>query len=338
MSCRRAFEIDLVEFLAAPARADFAAFRAHYPTCAECATEVRAWTDVVALLRESAPFGNGAHPEPALLLRYEEDPQGLDRAARADVERHLASCPTCRDELRALRAFPLEALAPGPVPARRATRWLPRLRGVVLHPAFAYALVAVLLWPAGLGLLRDEPVQPMVARERAAAEFAAPEVREEALAAKRDVVGAARSPAVVGAEPTTYAPESSPLAKAVQETPPPHETAPEPPADLVKAYLERRMEEGERAASRTLAAAPPPEPELRVAIPVSLRAANEIEVLLRSADGMRELRERVRAPVPSPFGFRLPRDWPRQQSYEVEVRDLDPARAREPGHRIEVSP
>ena len=56
MSCRKAFDIDLAGFLEEPRTQQFDAFRAHYPRCAACASEVRAWTELHEQL------GRGRHP------------------------------------------------------------------------------------------------------------------------------------------------------------------------------------------------------------------------------------------------------------------------------------
>jgi hypothetical protein len=73
-----------------------------------------------------------------------------------------------------------------------------------------------------------------------------------------------------------------------------------------------------------------------VAIPEALRDADEIEVRVRDARGLRELRERVRAPQHSPLSIRLPLDWPAQPRYSVELRELGEAGAREPAFRFDV--
>ena len=165
MSCRRAFELDLAEFVADPRASEFVAFLEHYPACAECSAEVRAWTELEAQLRGE---GASAHPDEATLLRFEQSPGSLGAAERSRVESHLATCHSCADELAALRAFDFAALAPGPAPAVEApgsplAGLLGRLRGLVLHPAFAYAIALALLYPTArwvlldLGSIREPP-------------------------------------------------------------------------------------------------------------------------------------------------------------------------------------
>lgn len=177
MSCRRAYELDLTAFLEDPRDAAWDDFRAHYPRCPECAPEVAAWTSLHAALASR-------HPEPAELLQWSDDPQALDGAARQRVARHVERCATCRDELRALAAFalpvPVAAAAPvappaapdhhptaaraggrhaerrsgsrhgtAPGGAARADAGRPREAGlarrVLWHPAFAYAVLAVVI-------------------------------------------------------------------------------------------------------------------------------------------------------------------------------------------------
>ena len=81
MACERSQDLDLSAFLAAPRDEEFEDFRHHYPRCAECAAEVRAWTELHEAL---AP----AHPDPERLAGY----QALPPAERALLDRHLAGC------------------------------------------------------------------------------------------------------------------------------------------------------------------------------------------------------------------------------------------------------
>ncbi len=149
MSCRRSLEIELPEFLAEPGAAAFDEFREHYPRCAECAAEVRAWTELDAQLAAGGGGVGAAHPDPEQLARYEALPAG----ERAGLEHHLAGCPSCREELRQLRAFSPERLAEQVrAPLRegrgRTRRALGSLGRLVWHPAFAYAIAGLLLFPA----------------------------------------------------------------------------------------------------------------------------------------------------------------------------------------------
>ena len=175
MSCRRAFDVDLADFVAGSTRPEWAEFRAHYARCAECSAEVRAWTELHLLLQPP-----GTHPAEAVLLRFETEPGRLPAAERRAVEEHLARCPSCRDELAALRRFdftalePKAAVAPAPRPS-----FAERIGRLVLHPAFAYALVLLLLYPALEGRLPEVARQDRKAAvDRPAAESApAEEVR-----------------------------------------------------------------------------------------------------------------------------------------------------------------
>ena len=149
MSCRRAFEIDLAGFLAEPRAEGFAGFRDHYPRCRECSAEVHAWTELDRQLRTRAGSG-AAHPSASLLARYDESPRALDPAERVGVVRHLAQCPACRDELRALAAFAPDRVTSAPVGSfgRRLRERLAPLGRVAWHPGFAYALLALILLPS----------------------------------------------------------------------------------------------------------------------------------------------------------------------------------------------
>jgi hypothetical protein len=154
MACQRSREIDLPAFLAAPRDPEFDAFRLHYPRCAECAAEVRAWTELHEAL--AAP-----HPEPEQLARY----AALAPQERAAVERHVAGCPSCREELAQLAGFePARLAAPAPTPAREGgglRAWLAGLGRIFWHPAFAYALLLLMAVPFAQQLARERAERPL---------------------------------------------------------------------------------------------------------------------------------------------------------------------------------
>jgi hypothetical protein len=155
VSCRRAFEHDLPGFLADPRAAEHAEFRDHYPRCAECAAEVRAWTELAVALGAAA----GAHPEPERLLRFADAREVLPRDERAALEAHLAGCAACRDELAALARFEPGALLAPARGDRAEGGLLAALRRALWHPAFAYALLLVLAVPAVYTLMRRDAVE-----------------------------------------------------------------------------------------------------------------------------------------------------------------------------------
>jgi hypothetical protein len=200
MKCTRAFAADLLAVLRG--ESGDVEFLAHYPTCADCAAELRVWGELDGLLRAGAPVG-GAHPEPEALLAYVDAPATLAASARDGIARHLAGCRSCSDEIGSLRRFdPARGVGAAPVAkpitvaARTAASPRPATRGrlarVLWHPGFAYALLALLLVP----VVRDQirkiavPARVMDARqkERVAASPAlavarpAPETQPEAAA------------------------------------------------------------------------------------------------------------------------------------------------------------
>jgi hypothetical protein len=151
LSCTRALEIDLPEFLADSSGEEFAGFREHYPTCAACAAEIRAWTELHLQLGR-ARGAESAHPAEELLLRFEERPDGLRTSERLAIEAHLETCRSCREELRTLGRFDASALpAPGregvPKRGQRLYKIFGDVGRILAHPAFAYALVLILIYP-----------------------------------------------------------------------------------------------------------------------------------------------------------------------------------------------
>jgi hypothetical protein len=154
MACQRSREIDLPAFLAAPRGEEFGEFRLHYPRCPECAAEVRAWTELHVALAAS-------HPEPEQLARY----AALAPRERAAVDRHLAGCPSCREELAQLADFdPARLAVPAARPDREGGRlraWLAGLGRILWHPAFAYALLLLMAVPFAQQLARERAARPL---------------------------------------------------------------------------------------------------------------------------------------------------------------------------------
>ena len=193
MKCPKAFELDLADFVVDPSSEAWAAFRAHYPECEDCAAEVAIWDEMQAFLRSGGPGATTAHPPKELLLRYEEQRATLSAIEAAMLGKHLATCRTCPDELAALRTFDFSVVRRQPAP--RAQPWwalglelVSRIRPVVMHPAFAYALVLMLLFPAVIQLrlagrsqltakiALESPREPTVARQRITTDGDRPEV------------------------------------------------------------------------------------------------------------------------------------------------------------------
>ncbi|MFQ5697661.1 MAG: hypothetical protein ACE5IL_05170 [Myxococcota bacterium] len=315
MSCRRAFELDPVEFLADPRSREFGDFVDHYPRCPECSAEVRAWTELQVGLADAGQ----AHPEPATLLQLQRHPESLGET-RARVAAHVAHCRTCSEELEALRRFESQ---PRPVAVSSRRRGslraaLSRLRGLVLHPAFAYALVLLLLVPA----LRDrgfvpvgEPklappeapaAQPSEVRGNAAARR--PPQRERSLAPPRAVRPPSPSGTLGRVEADTRAAAPRPEAE-------PHMAEGAPLRGLAGAAARP-------AKARSLAPRfDPASGSLEVRLPAALDPGTPLWVRVTSEDGQRELRERrTLAAQESALRVELPRAWQRPGSYRVELR------------------
>jgi hypothetical protein len=316
MTCRRAFELDLPGFLADPRAPGFADFRDHYPRCAACAAEVRAWTELAARLAGAA----SAHPEPERLLRFADARGSLSAAERAALEAHLARCAACRDELAALADFEPAALAAPP--ARGGAGLADALAGLqrlLWQPALAWAVALLLALPAVYTLVRPgarapEPVLAPAEKleEQRAQTPAAPPVPRAADAASAEASrpAAATRPAPVA----KVAREAAPAEHEAPPAPPPVTQAPDelavaqaPAAEPSAAALDAREPRADAFAARDRedagalaaaeAAAPPPlhfEPRaggvavLRVPVPSD---AGDVVVRLVAPDG-RSLEQR----------------------------------------------
>ena len=340
MSCRRAFDVDLADFVASSARPEWAEFRAHYARCAECSAEVRAWTELHLLLQPPA-----AHPAEELLLRFETERDRLPAAERRLVEEHLARCPSCKDELAALRRFDFASLE-ARAAASPAVSFAAFLRRLVLHPAFAYAIVLLLLYPALEGRLPSRGQQ--AAREDRQAVADRPAGKS---------APAARQPEREPSAPANLArSENDVLMRARKETPTPAlggrlqaggEGGAERAERLAdeKARIESELLEKAERSSETRAATPEPAGwkalalsapgapadvgardlgtglVLMLTLPDAARSG-AVEVRVLDARGEREMRERF-ARAGERVAMRLPAAWLTPGTYTAELRRLD---------------
>jgi len=329
MSCRRAFDLDLADFVASSARPEWAEFRAHYARCAECSAEVRAWTELHLLLQPPV-----AHPAEELLLRFETEPGRLPAAERRAVEEHLAHCVSCNDELAALRRFDFTALEPkaaaSPAPSFGAL-----LRRLVLHPAFAYAIVLLLLYPALEGRLSPlarqavredrtpaiagladksvpaEEVRRKPAEPAAPANLARSEDAMYARARKETEAGSGRAAGERDVESTTGAASLEKAERLYGKL----DAAAEPAGWKTLALSRARAPID--VAARELGAGL----VLTVPVPAAARSGT-IEVRVLAADGAREMRERF-AGAAERVAMRLPAVWLAPGTYTAGLWRLD---------------
>jgi hypothetical protein len=315
MTCRRSLEIELSDFLAAPRAPAFDSFRQHYPRCAECSAEVRAWTQLHARLSPE-------HPDPERLARYAR----LAPGDRAEVDGHLAGCPSCREELRQLEAFAPERLASD---TPRQAGWRAGLAGLgrlAWSPAFAYALLVLALAPGVYRGLRGAP--DLVEGARLEKRAVAPASRDLAAGAASEPspVPAAEAPVEERARVPRAADEiEAPAAFAARQQPPLVARAERPAPALSAGGREPASVVRLRVGEHREMAAPGGEwTELRLALPPGIAGA---EVRLVEAGGARELRQRVaaepadaRADAPGTAMLRVPSAWLEPGLYSLELR------------------
>ncbi len=331
MSCRRAFEVDLAQLLHGGSGPEWTAFRDHYPHCAACASEVRAWTEVHLALAERPD----AHPAPERLLALAERTARMPAAERTALETHVAACRTCRDEVSTLRSLDLGGLLATPtprgwndVPDSGLPGWFRTLQQLFRRPAFAYALVLLVLAPLVYTRLGG----------RSAVEDTFSEQRRSASPplAARDL----------GDRPNTQEFDAAHLERAPVPTPPAEDERlrgvakmkPAQPAVRAEAPAEAFSDVGRSANLPALAAAgPDPQPvrlapdrevsiarapagrDLLLEVPVPAAVTADVELRLVSADGLRELRERL-TPRDGVARLRVPAAWLVAGAYRVELR------------------
>ena len=349
MACERSQDLDLFAFLAAPRDQEFADFRHHYPRCAECAAELRAWTELHEALA-------AAHPDPERLAHYD----ALPPAERASLDRHLAGCPGCREELAQLASFdPARLTAPAPTPEPRRS-WLAGLGRIVWSPAFAYGVAVLLIIPLVQRLPSEDAQAPLAeqvfsrsvesvdadvrleeskkdevaklgvgqlkarsANVPAPVPAAAPARKQPAPQAPREVAeqifadeaGAAEQ-AVVAELEADVADNKAPVLRLRGSSSSLREAAPNAFAAPMDAFATSNVV---RLESYRTARVPIPDSPLRISVPLSPEMeSGEAWLRVVSADGRRELRERVEVPARGRVEIRVPSDWLIPGSYRVE--------------------
>jgi len=335
MSCRRAFDVDLADFVASSARPEWAEFRAHYARCAGCSAEVRAWTELHLLLQPPA-----AHPAEELLLRFETERDRLPAAERRAVQEHLAHCVSCNDELAALRRFDFTALEPkaaaSPALARRPS-FAERLRRLVLHPAFAYAIVLLLLYPAFEGRL-SPPARQAVREDRTPAIAGLADKSVPAEEVRRKPAEPAAPASVARSEDTRYARAEAPALRRSARAGVERDVEATTGADTAALEKAERLygkldAAAEPAGWKALALSGPGAPAdvaardlgtglvLTLTVPDAARSG-DVEVRVLDAHGGREMRERF-AGATERIAMRLPAAWLTPGTYTAELRRLD---------------
>jgi hypothetical protein len=238
MSCDRARSLDLAAFVVEPSSDEFASFREHYPTCAECSLEVERWTRLEARLR-AAGDAPDPHPPADALLALERRPESLSQEERGALAAHVEACAACRSELRALRRAGLPRAPTSPALARSAPRGVrrpplsSRRRSRIVFFAAAAALLALLSVAALLlreGVLEGAAREPApVARTERAPSTPAPMRAEEPAPIAREEPSGSEAPIVEPAPaPPAPTPTAEPARRLATSEPPAHPVEPRP--------------------------------------------------------------------------------------------------------------
>ncbi|HEY2386801.1 MAG TPA: hypothetical protein VGK30_07545 [Candidatus Binatia bacterium] len=357
MSCHRAFDIDIVAFVGGAQATEWTDFRAHYRGCADCAAEVRAWTELHEALHAGGAAGS-AHPAPERLAAYAEAAHGLAVAEREAIEAHLGGCRPCTDELTTLRRFDFAALtraAARPAALQRAAgmaRGGERARRgpvarLVRHPAFAYAVVLLFLVPVALSerhLLSTPPARSLTneTAKRETAKQDAPVDVDRLEGALHDLSPRANDAAAPAAPPAERAPGAAqaPPAAArrmpsaggearIAAAPPPAAAKAAPAAGAASVAAAR--ERDDRAGAAALALRADADVEVRAGavvgalhLRVPVASFGPVEVRVVGPGKERELRQQFAAAsadasAPPSLDVVVPAAWLVRGAYVVEV-------------------
>jgi hypothetical protein len=138
----------------------------HVAVCPACADLLKFASTLKTTLREQY----ASHPEPETLVRFAGARADMDPDTRARLERHLAGCPQCKEEVAMLEvvdrddsaeASRAEGIGPARVGLRGEVSWLGSfwnlLRGSILKPV--PAAVYLVLAAVGIGLYVAGPAR-----------------------------------------------------------------------------------------------------------------------------------------------------------------------------------
>jgi hypothetical protein len=160
-NCHKADEVDLAAVLTEPQNPEWEAFRQHYPQCEVCSTKVYQWTNLENILRTMGKEIPATHPSEERLAQFQQNPGILAPEEQHAIQQHLQACPACKEEL-SFDFSPMQQWLDEEKPAQARTakrptlgealvdqiaRLLEAVRSLVLHPAFAYGIVLLLLLP-----------------------------------------------------------------------------------------------------------------------------------------------------------------------------------------------
>jgi hypothetical protein len=124
------------------------------------------------------------HPSEEHLMQFQQNPGSLTAEDRNSIQQHLQTCPTCREEVSLLGSFDFSLIQkwideekPAQVVVKkqptisealstRIVHLLEAVRSLVLHPAFAYGIVLLLLLPRALSLTSDPAFDPAERSQR----------------------------------------------------------------------------------------------------------------------------------------------------------------------------
>jgi len=129
--CSQSVQVDLDTYLVAPDAPEHLPFTSHARGCEECLHRIHLWANLWAAPLQPAQDATLEHPDPARMAVYLRS--DVDALSKREIEAHLKSCASCRDELTSLRTGAWRTVdAPRAVPRAEpspdTSHWLTRIR------------------------------------------------------------------------------------------------------------------------------------------------------------------------------------------------------------------
>ncbi len=166
--------MDLALYLTNPTGPEWANFRAHFPGCTECASELARATTLEEQLRSLAP-PEERHLSDDAVMAFLDTPSSLETDTLRTLETHMAGCRRCRDRVEAVRRFDFDAVDSALASQTSGGKsWRETIRPwfeiPALRPAWVALLILLVVVPLLWSLSRGGPLDSPTTVAQTAAE------------------------------------------------------------------------------------------------------------------------------------------------------------------------